>query len=521
MIRLGTRESRLAMAQASVVKSKLEEMKYQVKIVGSRSIGDIDQKSQLSTFRGRGIFSSKLEELLISGDIDIAVHSLKDLPVSLNENFEIRAYIQMNSRGDSLIINSDKLLGIDPIKLKKGTTIATGSIRRQAQLSANFPEINVVDIRGNIDTRISKLHSPYIDGLVVASAVFDRINVSLPDNYKIIDLPIDRFPGAPAQGIIAVETLKGAYEDLSFLNDLKTQKIAEFERDILGQLSGSCELGLGLTLDYNKKYSAYLSTVNLDSSWAQISIYNSEIKNNDLNELKQTITNIVPKTNNIENNNRVLIATDPETSMPYKALLSNVGYDVFQLQVFNYYTIYENLTKAIDLWRECEWLVISSKRAVEFCKILNSQYPRTDIRVAVVGRNTALHMRDAGFPVHIIAKNMNTLKKWLDYARSDHPGDILYLSGKHIISLPAEDSHRIIAYTAELRQLSFPIPVDVVVCFSPRSARHIYNNNINSKLWIAIGKTTGKALSELGVNYAIAEDATPLGVLNVLNKKSE
>lgn len=514
-IRLGTRKSKLAIAQARRVRAMLEKKGHTVELITSTSLGDKNLKAKLTSFRGKGVFTSNLEYQLLAGDIDIAVHSLKDLPVELSPEFEIAAYIKRDNASDTLLIRKNKVKSLQPLVLEDTAVIATGSMRRQLQLLNQFPQVKVVDIRGNVNTRISRLTTSFIDGLVMASAVFERLKLKIPDTHYSIRLPITSNPGAPAQGIIAVETLAGKYTEVREINDRPTQKIAEVERGVLAKLGGACEIGLGLNIvPQNAGYVAYMTAVHPSFSWKQaVHLTQLQVYHTSLNELGNQLILPAPTTTTL--GLKVFLGTDDATAQSYSQLLQQNGCTVFNEAVFAYNIHYEKIPAVKHLWEQTEWLIISSKRAAKFCYAITSEIPRSDLRIAVVGNNTAKYMREYGFAVHLIADSINALEPMFEEARKIYPGKALYLSGEHIIK-ELENVDRVVVYTATLKAVNFNLPVDIAVAFSPRSALHLMKF-ITTNKWVAIGSTTAKAL----VEPLIAPTPTPEGVLQAIMERDE
>ncbi|NPA68319.1 MAG: hydroxymethylbilane synthase [Chlorobi bacterium] len=240
-IKIGTRGSRLALYQAN--KTKNEILKHfpslNAEIIVIRSKGDMILDTSLSKIGDKGLFTKELEEALLRKEIDIAVHSLKDLPTILPENLEISAVLKRGEVRDALV--SIKDITVEDLKHKK-ITVATSSLRRRAQLLLLNPDLNIVDIRGNVDTRLRKLEEGCCDAVIMAATGLQRLNL---DSYikEIID-PSVIIP-AVSQGAIAVESVKNndeIKEIIAKINHETTQKITAAERIFLGKLEGGCQI---------------------------------------------------------------------------------------------------------------------------------------------------------------------------------------------------------------------------------------------------------------------------------------
>jgi hydroxymethylbilane synthase len=199
------------------------------------SDGD-ETDAPLHQIGGKGLFINTLESALLKEKADIAVHSLKDVPAKLDEDFCIAAVLKRASAGDMLLTNN----GCSIKDLAINSTIATSSPRRYAQIKNLYPEIKIVPIRGNIATRISKLNHENIDGLVVAKAALERLNIG---NDNCYEFSFGEMLPAASQGYIGVECLisnKKILDVLKTINSPKDLILAHAERDFVLKLNGSC-----------------------------------------------------------------------------------------------------------------------------------------------------------------------------------------------------------------------------------------------------------------------------------------
>ena len=245
-ITIGARGSKLSLAYVEKVKELLlqenKELKEEnINFKAIKTSGDINQNIRLSEIGGKNLFCKEIEEKLISNDIDIAVHSLKDMESIENDNLVIGAYIKRNDFRDVIISNKIK----DKEDLKGKIVIGSSSRRRELQLKKINQNISVVNIRGNIDTRIKKLDKEKLDGIILAAAGVKSLNL----NNKIsISFEIEEVLPAVGQGIIAVQCKKNDEKVKSFLkniNDVETELCAKAERRMLQVIGGDCETAIG------------------------------------------------------------------------------------------------------------------------------------------------------------------------------------------------------------------------------------------------------------------------------------
>ncbi len=533
-LRLGSRKSKLAIQQAELVKNKIEkDFNYQVEIIPISSIGDKDQKSQLHAFRGQGVFTSTIEQELLSNTIDIAVHSLKDLPIIDNDGLSIRAYMKRHSVGDSLLIKKEFILSVSPLKLMHGTRIATGSPRRQSQLINYDRSLTVIDIRGNINTRISRLESGVIDGLVVATAVFDRMDIPLSKNIVHIKLDLDRFPSAAGQGVIAVQTRKDEFIEFKSIGDNISKEAVVAERMLLASIGEGCDVAVGISAIKCDDIWQLFVSIPLSSTFANpLKYYMLSGKNlAELIEMVRKSTRLESNKIDLSDSNdkifrsskleyrKIILARDELSGNAYSELLDNLGFITANMPVLEYITNYEQLNNSdlLDAWYNTEWIVISSQRAVPFLKLLSKYHPRTSFRVAAIGQITARVARRNNLPIHFVAKgNMNDFKVSFAEMHDLYPGEIVYLGGKHISN--STEYRFFEVYEARTKELISPFKPDITIVYSRRSAELIVNKfgKDYPKLWIAIGNTTATYFSSNRMNHIIADNPTPVGVRDAL-----
>lgn len=235
-IRIGTRDSELALWQANTVKSKLEDLGYKTHLVPVKSEGDLVLDKPLYEMGITGIFTKTLDVAMIMGTVDIAVHSMKDVPTLLPNGIVQTAVLKRASSADILVTNGK-------IDFEKPCTVASGSLRRQAQWLHRYKNHSVVDLRGNINTRLQKLKDNNWEGAIFAKAGLERINL-LPKNF----IELDWMLPAPAQGamvIVALENDEYSIEATSQLNDCDSEICTQIERDFLRTLEGGCTAPIG------------------------------------------------------------------------------------------------------------------------------------------------------------------------------------------------------------------------------------------------------------------------------------
>jgi len=228
-IRIGTRGSQLALWQANEVSNRLREVGYRPEVITIKTTGDKRTDVSLAAIGGKGLFVKELEEALTRGEIDIAVHSLKDVPSIIPDAFVLAGYLDRADARDAWVQLDGKLIADMP----PGTVIGTSAPRRRAQLRARFPHLRLEEMRGNVDTRINKLRARLYDGAVLATAGLTRLGRQSEITSRF---DVDEMIPAAGQGIVGIEARKD--DDVSraaaaSINHAPTESAANIERGVL------------------------------------------------------------------------------------------------------------------------------------------------------------------------------------------------------------------------------------------------------------------------------------------------
>ena len=240
---VGTRGSRLALRQTELVlellRARYQELRFAVREV--RTEGDRRPDEPLSRIGGQGVFVKELEAALLRGEVDLAVHSLKDVPAELADGLTLAAMPERGDPRDALIARDGATLA----ELLPGARVGTGSARRAVQLRALRPDLAPVEIRGNVDTRVRKVDEGDVDAVVLASAGLERLGLLARASELF---PLDVMLPAVGQGALAVEARAGDAEVLELLAAIdhrETRLVCEAERSFLRRLGGGCRLPFG------------------------------------------------------------------------------------------------------------------------------------------------------------------------------------------------------------------------------------------------------------------------------------
>lgn len=238
-IRIGTRKSRLALVQTELVKEKIEAAfpEAEVEIVKLSTKGDELLDRSLTSFGGKGVFTKELEEALLSEEIDLAVHSAKDMPMEFPEGLGIGAVLERGDPRDVFVTTT----GVKAAELPAGSVVGTSSLRRELQFKTINPLVGIKLLRGNVQTRLQKLKDGQYDGILLAAAGLERLKLLKEDGVYLEYLEPEDFLPAAGQGILAVEAKKGHMSEvLASIHCEEAALVLEAERSFLTRIGGSC-----------------------------------------------------------------------------------------------------------------------------------------------------------------------------------------------------------------------------------------------------------------------------------------
>ena len=248
MLKIGTRGSKLALWQAEFTRSELARIGVESELVIIKTQGDLIQHLSFDKLEGKGFFTKEIEDALLRGDIDLAVHSMKDLPTMPPEGLVITAVSYRDNPADWLIVRREAVDAQLIFKMKHGAVVGTSANRRKAQLIDFRPDVQLKDIRGNVPTRLEKLRSGDFDAIFLAAAGVTRLALDLSD-FLLVELNPREFVPAPAQGVLAWQTNRDDTSTRLILKKLHHPEISactNVERKVLQLMSGGCQLPLGV-----------------------------------------------------------------------------------------------------------------------------------------------------------------------------------------------------------------------------------------------------------------------------------
>ncbi len=242
VFRIGTRGSALALWQANFIRDRLSErQRVTAEIIVIKTSGDKFQEAAIGQMGLKGVFIKELEDALLAGRVDLAVHSMKDVPTELPDGLQISAITKRDEARDCIVARGGEKLD----DLKSGARVGTSSLRRQSQLRHRRRDLDVRDLRGNVDTRLRKLDAGEFDAIVLAKAGLDRLGLG-GRATEVLD-PEVMLP-AVGQGALGIETRANDAETVGIIRDFddeETRPCVEAERALLAELQGGCQVPLG------------------------------------------------------------------------------------------------------------------------------------------------------------------------------------------------------------------------------------------------------------------------------------
>lgn len=547
MLRIGARGSQLSTAQVEIVRKQLNELLgIDSEFIPIKSHGDINTAVPIMKVQQEGAFTSTLESALLSNEVDIAVHSFKDLPTTNPPELKIVAILKRHSPSDTLVIHKDKikLLNNNEFELQKGTRIGTGSARRQTQLLHYFPNISTIDIRGNVETRLKKLEKGQYDGILLASAVFERIDLNIPEDCVKIDLDTQKFPTAPAQGAICIQMKQDhpLYSKIAELDHSETRLAVELERNILQKIGGGCQLPLGVTIFKGRDKSWFVNVTLAPDDWrdyANVPLTKIHLKEVTIEDIESQIIYILPKTHKVSDtssltNKEILLLGNTSTTSKYENILNINGAITVSVDVQEIITnfsdkLYKDNSEA---WLQADWVLITSKNAVQSVRLFEKYFKKNNLKLASVGFSTTKLLQKYGFAVHYqpVESNAKSLADGLKNIITKEE-KLLFLSAnnakstlKDIFESEGYSLRQLEVYTSvqktNLPEIGTGHAFDIVVCFSPTYARlaiEKYGSDIGL-FWLSIGPSTTKMLQDLGIkNYKEVRHVSVKDLLEIVN----
>jgi hydroxymethylbilane synthase len=511
---IGTRGSDLALWQANFVKDSLEHVgvKAQLRIIKTQ--GDRLLNLSFDKLEGKGFFTKELEEELLAGTIDIAVHSHKDLPTENPPGLIIAAVSEREDPSELLLILKDCVDVRQKLSLKFGATVGTSSNRRKAQLLAHRPDLNVKDLRGNVPTRIQKLRKENYDAIMIAKAGVSRLGLNLDDLHVETLSPYELIP-APAQGVLAIQIRENNHDLFEILQALNHPHVAEelaVERNVLKLFGGGCHLPLGCyCYKEDGLFHVFTSKANDDDEFPDRYF----IEGANAEDLPAKIVAKFDKARKMPLS--VFITRDLSEQSYFRKAIEKHAIKIEARSLIRTVPVMTRFDSYI--LKQVDWIFFSSKNAVEYFFQLEPVLPK-DVKFAVMGSGSEEMLRRKGFFTEYVGESNDTADVAAEFAA--------LADGKTVLFPGAEGSLRSIqqGMSAETKIIDLPVyetvleedveasGADVLVFTSPSNVDAYFAENLLDPYQkvVAIGKSTGKKFDEMGVKYTLPFSPDEVGL---------
>jgi len=511
---IGTRGSELALWQANFVKDSLAAVGIHADLKIIKTQGDRILNLSFDKLEGKGFFTKELEEELLSGKIDIAVHSHKDLPTENPPGLMIAAVSEREDPSELLLILKDCVDVHQKLSLKFGAKVGTSSNRRKAQLLAHRPDLQVSDLRGNVPTRIQKLRKENYDAIMIAKAGVSRLGLDLNDLHVETLTPNELIP-APAQGVLAIQIRSNdviVYEILQELNHPEVAEEIAVERNVLKQFGGGCHLPLGC---YCRRedgmFQVFTSKANDDDEFPDRYFVEAE-----------TTEGLAEK---------IVAKFAPDRKMPLSVFitreLSEQSFFRKALEKHKIKVEARSLIRTVPvitrfdsyILKHVDWIFFSSKNAVEYFFQLNPALPK-EVKFGVMGSGSEEMLRRKGYFTEYVGESNDTTEVAAEFAE--------LTKGQTVLFPGAEGSLRSIqqGMSADTKVIDLPVyetvleedieatGAEVLVFTSPSNVDAYFADNLLDPYQkvVAIGKSTGKKFDEMGVKYTLPYSPDEVGL---------
>lgn len=516
-IRIGTRDSELALWQAKIVQSLLEKEGHKTELVPVKSTGDLVLDKPLYELGITGIFTRTLDIAMLNHDIDIAVHSLKDVPTVLPKGIIQAAVLKRGNVNDTLVFkNNEEFLSA------KNAVIATGSLRRKAQWLNRYPTHTITELRGNVNSRLQKLQDNDWNGAIFAAAGIGRIGIR-PEEAINLDWMIP----APAQGAIMITALDEddfIKEACTVLNHEETEICTTIERKFLNRLEGGCTAPIG-ALAYIKNEEVHFKGVLLSKDGSKKIYVERSEKLGEHNDLAIFCADYIIERGGKRLMDDIKYAHYPTNVVSTKSLTEDqrlLFHEKVVAKSDDFIKISLNRIRPQILKSEIENVIITSKNAVE---ALITNYSAVELQfknIYCVGRRTKRLIENRIGKVKHAAKNAKALAEYLvEYIEGT---EVTYFcSDIRLDDLPtilAENNievNEVEAYQTKYDGFKVDDSVEAVMFYSPSTVESFMRNNNNEVIAFCIGETTAKAASKHFKDVRVAKVPTVESVIELVN----
>ncbi|HVW96578.1 MAG TPA: hydroxymethylbilane synthase [Mucilaginibacter sp.] len=502
---IGTRGSDLALWQANFVKDSLAAINIDVDLKIIKTQGDRILNLSFDKLEGKGFFTKELEEELLAGTIDLAVHSHKDLPTENPPGLIIAAVSEREDPAELLLILKDCVDVHQKLSVKYGGIVGTSSNRRKAQLLSYRPDLDIKDLRGNVPTRIGKLRDEDYDAIMLAKAGVTRLGIDLSEFYVEELTPTEIIP-APAQGVLAIQIRENDKELFDALQALHHPEVAEalaVERTVLKLFGGGCHLPLGCYCRKDEDlFQVFTSKADEGEDFPDRLFLEAPATEG----LAQKVSLFYSKDRKFPM--KVFISRELSANSYFRKALQKHHIEVEARSLIRTVPVITKLDNFI--LKNADWIFFSSKNAVEYFFQLNPLLPKK-VKFGVMGSGSEDMLRRKGFFVDYTGAGIDSADVAKEFAALANGQTIVFPSAENSMrsiqqSLSADTKIiELTVYETILEDEVEPSGAEILVFTSPSNVEAYFVDNLldpDQKV-IAIGLSTGRKLDEIGVKYTL------------------
>lgn len=492
---LGSRGSDLALWQAHYVKGQLEALQLPVVLKIIVTQGDRIQHLSFDKLEGKGFFTKEIEDALLQGEIDLAVHSFKDLPTSSPAGLQIAALSYREDPRDVLLIRKSVYQPLATFGLAANAMVGTSSARRKAQLRTFFPHITINDLRGNVPTRVQKCRDGQYDAIVLAAAGIGRLQLDLTD-FEVVYLDPTTFVPAPAQGVLGLQIRENDTDLATILQKIHRKDVAEtvaLERNILAAFEGGCHMPLGV---YCTKSADVFEVYTAKANQAEeLPIY-LKLQGNNADKLVEQTLEMANKKRSFS----IFISKSAEELPQLARLLAANGIKA------HFQSLIQTQAVAVTNWPQTDWVFFGSRNAIKFALAAQPDLLKGK-KIGAVGPGTARTLNQFGYTADFIGTqaDVKLVAESFQLQLNAHESVLLPLGEQSALSLVKVWENKlkletVVVYNTKNLLVTDLPKTDYLLFTSPSNAKSwlAQGGETASKQAIAMGKTTLAQLTELG-----------------------
>lgn len=503
---IGSRGSDLALWQANHVLRRVQKLGLTAELKIITTQGDAIQNLSFDKLEGKGFFTKEIEEALLKKEIDLAVHSHKDLPTTSPAGLKIAAVSEREDPAELILIRKESVDAGLKYAFKKNAIVGTSSARRKSQLLAFRNDIKIEDLRGNVPTRIQKLRDKKYDAIMLAAAGVERLKINLSE-FKVLRLDPKEFIPAPAQGVLGLQIRDDDFELEQYIQKLTSEKVEDtigVERKVLNLFDGGCQLPLGVyCIKEDNKFKVWASKSDTWNAMPKRIYRESFTADGFAQRIVTALNNIKPCS--------VVITRDLSDDSFFKNTLEGNGYNVQGVSFIETKKVAFNKVPATN------WIFFASSNAVEFFFEQNPELA-PKVKFGVIGKSTEQTLNKFGKNAAYVGKINDTKVIAQKFAKTVGEETVLFPQAKgglRTVQQQFADAGKLTdlvvyetvkkenAKLPEAEILVFTSPSNVESFFALRAANGDKGKFSADQKVIAIGKSTEKKLKEQGIDNCL------------------